>query len=217
MSDQVRILLADDHALVRRGVRLVLEEDPRLTVVAEANDGMEAIELARSSDTDLVILDVAMPKVTGLQAAREIHRRNPSARILMLSMYDSERYFLESLRVGASGYVLKSMVDRDLLHAVHSVVRGEPFVYPAALRTLLGDYLSRLRRGEIPETGPLSEREDQVVKLIAEGHTSREIARLLSISPNTVDRHRENLLAKLGLRDRTELTRYAIRNGLIEP
>ena len=217
MSEQVRILLADDHALVRRGVRLVLEEDPRLTVVAEANDGMEAIELARSSDTDLVILDVAMPKVTGLQAAREIHRRNPRARILMLSMYDSERYFLESLRVGASGYVLKSMVDRDLLHAVHSVVRGEPFVYPAALRTLLVDYLSRLQRGEIPETGPLSEREEQVVKLIAEGHTSREIARLLSISPNTVDRHRENLLAKLGLRDRTELTRYAIRNGLIEP
>jgi DNA-binding NarL/FixJ family response regulator len=217
MTELVRILLADDHALVRRGVRLVLEEDPRLKVVADASDGMEAVELARASDTDLVILDVAMPKLTGLQAAREIHRRDPDARILMLSMYDSERYFLESLRVGASGYVLKSMVDRDLLQAVHGVIRGEPFVYPAALRTLLGDYLSRVQRGEATATGPLSEREDQVVKLIAEGHTSREIARLLSISPNTVDRHRENLLAKLGLRDRTELTRYAIRNGLIEP
>jgi DNA-binding NarL/FixJ family response regulator len=217
MRQPVRILVADDHALIRRGVRLVLEEDPQLLVVAEASDGMEAVELARASDVDLVILDVAMPKLTGLQAAREITRRDPSARILMLSMYDSERYFLESLRVGASGYVLKSTVDRDLLQAVHAVIQGEPFVYPAALRTLLGDYLSRLERGEVSEDGPLSERENQVVKLIAEGHTSREIARFLSISPHTVDRHRENLLGKLGLRDRTELTRYAIRNGLIEP
>lgn len=217
MTNPVRILLADDHALVRRGVRLILEEDPHLRVVAEASDGAEAVELARAADTDLLILDVAMPRLTGLQAAREINRRNPAAKILMLSMYDSERYFLESLRVGASGYVLKSMVDRDLLHAVYSVVRGEPFVYPAAMRTLLGDYLSRLERGEVPDTGPLSERENQVVQLIAEGHTSREIAKILSISPHTVDRHRENLLAKLGLRDRTELTRYAIRNGLIEP
>ena len=217
MTEPVRILLADDHALVRRGVRLVLEEDDRLKVVAEASDGMEAVELARTPDVDLVILDVAMPKLTGLQAAREITRRDPGARVLMLSMYDNERYFLESLRVGASGYVLKSMVDRDLLQAVHAVIQGEPFVYPAALRTLLGEYLSQLDRGEVSEDGPLSERENQVVKLIAEGHTSREIARFLSISPNTVDRHRENLLAKLGLRDRTELTRYAIRNGLIEP
>lgn len=217
MTQPVRILLADDHALVRRGVRLILEEDEQLKVVAEASDGAEAVELARAPGIDLAILDVAMPKLTGLQAAREITRRDARARVLMLSMYDSERYFLESLRVGASGYVLKSMVDRDLLRAVHAVIQGEPFVYPAALRTLLGEYLSRLERGEASENGPLSERENQVVKLIAEGHTSRAIATILSISPNTVDRHRENLLAKLGLRDRTELTRYAIRNGLIEP
>ena len=132
-------------------------------------------------------------------------------------MYDHERYFLESLRVGASGYVLKSMVDRDLLGAVHAAMRGEPFVYPAALRTLVGAYLARAARGELPDSGQLTEREEQVVKLIAEGNTTREIAHALTISPRTVERHRENVLAKLGVRDRTELTRYAIRNGLIEP
>jgi DNA-binding NarL/FixJ family response regulator len=132
-------------------------------------------------------------------------------------MYDDERYFLESLRVGASGYVLKSVVDQDLLRAVDSVVEGRPFVYPGALRSLMSSYATRLQRGDTPPLGPLSEREDHVVKLIAEGHTSREIAKLLSISVHTVERHRENVLGKLGLRDRTELTRYAIRNGLIEP
>ena len=217
MSDPVRILLADDHALVRRGVRMILEEHPGLRVVAEASDGAEAVSLARSSDVDLVILDVAMPKMTGLQAAREISRREPHPRILMLSMYDNERYFLESLRVGASGYVLKSVVDQDLLRAVDAVMQGKPFVYPSALQALVSDYLARVERGEAPPSGPLTHREDQVVKLIAEGHTSREIAKILTISVHTVERHRENVLGKLGLRDRTELTRYAIRNGLIEP
>jgi DNA-binding NarL/FixJ family response regulator len=217
MTGALRILLADGHALVRRGVRLILEEHPSLRVVAEASDGVEAVALARSNDVDLVILDVAMPKMSGLQAAREISRREPHPHILMLSMYDNERYFLESLRVGASGYVLKSVVDQDLLRAVDAVARGMPFVYPGALRTLVSDYLARAERGETLPSGPLTEREDQVVKLIAEGHTSREIARLLTISVNTVERHRENVLSKLGLWDRTELTRYAIRNGLIEP
>ena len=217
MTEPFRILLADDHALVRRGVRLILEEHPGLRVVAEASDGAEAVALARSSDVDLVILDVAMPKMTGLQAAREISRREPHPRILMLSMYDNERYFLESLRVGASGYVLKSVVDQDLLRAVDAVMHGKPFVYPNALQALVSDYLARVERGEAPPSGPLTQREDQVVKLIAEGHTSREIAKILTISVHTVERHRENVLGKLGLRDRTELTRYAIRNGLIEP
>ena len=217
MTRPLRVLLADDHALVRRGVRLILEERDTLRVVAEASDGAEAVSLARSTDVDLVVLDVAMPKLTGLQAARQITRQPEHPPILMLSMYDNERYFLESLRVGASGYVLKSMVDQDLLRAVDAVVRGEPFVYPAVLRTLIGDYLARAARGDAPAVGPLTEREDQVVKLIAEGHTTRAIGTLLSISPHTVERHRENVLAKLGLRDRTEITRYAIRNGLIEP
>ncbi|WP_166133106.1 response regulator [Nocardioides ochotonae] len=213
----IRILLADDHALVRRGVRLILEQEPDLTVVAEAGDGEEAVRLLRETPVDLVVLDIAMPRTTGLQAAREISRRRDPPRVLMLSMHDNEQYFFESLRLGASGYVLKSVADEDLVGAVRAAMRGETFVYPGAMGTLVRDYLGRLRRGErVPET-VLTEREDQVLKLIAEGSSSREIAAALVISPKTVERHRANILAKLGMRDRTQLTRYAIRAGLIEP
>ena len=215
-----RILLADDHALVRRGVRLILEQEPDLTVVAEAGDGAEAVELSREVPVDLVILDIAMPRMTGLQAAREIARRSSQGeppKMLMLSMHDNEQYFFESLKVGACGYVLKSVADEDLVGACRAALRGETFVYPGAMGTLVRDYLDRLRRGErVPET-VLTEREDEVLKLIAEGLSAKEIARELTISVRTVDRHRENILSKLGLRDRTQLTRYAIRAGLIEP
>ncbi|MQW75610.1 response regulator [Nocardioides sp. dk4132] len=212
-----RILLADDHALVRRGVRLILEQEPDLSVVAEAGDGEEAVRLLRETPVDLVVLDIAMPRTTGLQAAREIARRRDPPRVLMLSMHDNEQYFFESLRLGASGYVLKSVADEDLVGAVRAAMRGEAFVYPGAMGTLVRDYLARLRRGErVPDT-VLTEREDQVLKLIAEGSSTREIAAALVISPKTVERHRANILAKLGMRDRTQLTRYAIRAGLIEP
>ncbi len=212
-----RILLADDHALVRRGVRLILEQEPDLTVVAEAGDGEEAVRLLRETPVDLVVLDIAMPRTTGLQAAREIARRRDPPRVLMLSMHDNEQYFFESLRLGASGYVLKSVADEDLVGAVRAAMRGEAFVYPGAMGTLARNYLARLRRGErVPDT-VLTEREDQVLKLIAEGSSTREIAAALVISPKTVERHRANILAKLGMRDRTQLTRYAIRAGLIEP
>ncbi|HEY0952014.1 response regulator transcription factor [Nocardioides sp.] len=215
-----RILLVDDHALVRRGVRLILDQEPDLTVVAEAADGAEAVELARSLDLDLVVLDIAMPRMTGLQAAREIGRRSSRGeppRMLMLSMHDNEQYFFESLKVGASGYVLKSAADEDLVSACRAALRGEAFVYPAAMSPLVRDYLDRLRRGErVPDT-VLTEREDEVLKLIAEGSSSKEIAAALTISVKTVERHRANILAKLGMRDRTQLTRYAIRAGLIEP
>lgn len=215
-----RILLADDHALVRRGVRLILDQEPDLTVVAEAGDGAEAVRLAREVEVDLVVLDIAMPRMTGLQAAREIGRRTArgsAPKMLMLSMHDNEQYFFESLRVGASGYVLKSVADEDLVGACRAALRGEAFVYPGAMSALVRDHLDRMRRGErVPET-VLTEREDEVIKLIAEGLSSKEIAQLLTISVRTVDRHRENILAKLGMRDRTQLTRYAIRAGLIEP
>jgi DNA-binding NarL/FixJ family response regulator len=215
-----RVLLADDHALVRRGVRLILDQEPDLTVVAEAGDGAEAVELARSTDVDLVVLDIAMPRMTGLQAAREIGRRTAKGeppRVLMLSMHDNEQYFFESLKVGASGYVLKSVADEDLVEACRAALRGEAFVYPGAMSALVRDYLDRMRRGErVPET-VLTEREDEVIKLIAEGSSSKEIAQALTISVKTVERHRANILAKLGMRDRTQLTRYAIRAGLIEP
>ncbi len=212
-----RILLADDHALVRRGVRMILDSQPDLTVVAEAADGAEALQAVRDHEVDLAILDVAMPRLTGLQAAREISKRPDPPRILMLSMHDNEQYFFESLRVGASGYVLKSVADRDLVDACRAALRGDSFLYPGAERALVKDYLERMRRGERLPRAVLTPREDEVVKLIAEGHSSREIARVLTISVKTVERHRENVLQKLGMRDRTELTRYAIRAGLIEP
>ena len=212
-----RILLADDHALVRRGVRLILDSEPDLSVVAEAADGAEAVALARENDVDLAILDVSMPRMTGLQAARELSRRKPDVRILMLSMHDNEQYFFEALKAGASGYVLKSAADQDLVDACRSAMRDEPFLYAGVMSTLVRDYLERVRRGERVPRGPLTPREEEVVKLIAEGHSSKEIAELLTISLKTVERHRANGLSKLGMRDRTELTRSAIRAGLIEP
>jgi DNA-binding NarL/FixJ family response regulator len=213
----IRILLADDHALVRRGVRLILEQQPDLRVVAEASDGAEAITLLRETEVDLVVLDIAMPTMTGLQAAREIARRREPPKILMLSMHDNEQYFFSALKLGASGYVLKSVVDEDLVEACRAAMRGEAFVYPGAMGAIVRDYLDRLARGErVPET-VLTAREDEVLKLIAEGRSSKEIARQLTISIKTVENHRANILARLGMRDRTELTRYAIRSGLIEP
>ncbi|MFF3653142.1 response regulator [Streptomyces sp. NPDC002181] len=212
-----RILLADDHTLVRRGVRLILDAEPDLTVVGEAADGAEAVAQARSLDVDLAVLDIAMPRRTGLQAARELARTRPGLRILMLTMYDNEQYFFEALRAGASGYVLKSVADRDLVEACRAALRDEPFIYPGAETTLIRTYLDRARNGgPIPER-PITEREEEILKLVAEGHSSKEIGDLLVISPKTVERHRANLLQKLGLRDRLELTRYAIRVGLIEP
>ncbi|WP_148572340.1 response regulator [Nocardioides caldifontis] len=217
MSAPTRILLADDHALVRRGVRLILDADPGLEVVAEASDGAEAVELARTAEVDLAVLDIAMPRMTGLQAAREIARRKPHLRMLMLSMYDNEQYFFEALKAGASGYVLKSAADQDLVDACHAAVRGEPFLYAGVMSSLVRDMLLRIKRGERLPQAVLTPREDEVVKLIAEGSSSKEIAAALHISLKTVERHRANVLAKLGMRDRTELTRYAIRAGLVEP
>ena len=218
MTDSgIRILLADDHALVRRGVRMILEAKPDLTVVAEAGDGAEAVALARTHQIDLAVLDVAMPRMTGLQAARELTRRHPQLPVLMLSMYDNEQYFFEALRAGASGYVLKSVADQDLINACRAAVRGELFIYPGVLTALMRSHLQRLRLGETPPENVLTPREDEVLKLIAEGHSSKSIADDLTISPKTVEHHRANILQKLGMRDRTELTRYAIRVGLIEP
>ncbi|MEU6347410.1 response regulator transcription factor [Streptomyces sp. NPDC046977] len=212
-----RILLADDHALVRRGVRLILDSNPGLTVVAEAGDGAEAIAMARLHHPDLAILDIAMPRLTGLQAARELSREQPNLSILILTMYDNEQYFFESLAAGASGYVLKSVADRDLVEACHAAVRGEPFLYPGAITALVRNFLDRAREGDTIPAKAITDREEEILKLVAEGHTSQEIADLLVISIKTVERHRANLLQKLGLKDRLELTRYAIRVGLIEP
>jgi DNA-binding NarL/FixJ family response regulator len=214
---KTRVLLVDDHAVVRSGLRMVLDAEPDIEVVAEAGDGAEAVQRALDTEVDLAILDVSMPRMTGLQAAAELHRRRPELRVLILSMHDNEQYFFEALKAGASGYVLKSAANRDLVEAVRATMRGEPFLYPAAVTALIRDYLDRARRGESTPEDPLTPREQEVVKLIAEAHTSEEIAETLVISQKTVERHRANILEKLGMRNRVELTRYAIRRGLVEP
>jgi DNA-binding NarL/FixJ family response regulator len=212
-----RLLIADDHAMVRRGLRMVLDAEPDLRVVAEAGDGAEAVRLAESMDLDLAVLDVSMPRLTGLQATAELARARPELRVLILSMHDNEQYLFEALKAGASGYVLKSAADRDLVEACRAALRGEPFLYPSGVAALIRDFLDRARDGEESPRDPLTPRELEIVKLIAEAHSTAEIAELLSISPRTVERHRENLMGKLGMRDRVELTRYAIRRGLVEP
>lgn len=212
-----RVLIADDFAVVREGVKALLERQPDLLVTAYAVDGLEAVEKATKTDVDLAILDVAMPGLTGLQAAREIARRRPDLPILLLSMHAGEQYFFEAVAAGAAGYVLKQQADRDLIDACRSALRGEPFIYPTALGVLMRRYIERVEHGQHPGRGLLTRRENEVVKLIAEGHSTLEIAALLTISGKTVERHRANILAKLGMRDRVEVTRYAIRVGLIEP
>jgi DNA-binding NarL/FixJ family response regulator len=210
-----RILVADDHALVRDGLKTVLNAEPDLEVVAQAADGAEAVERALAGDIDLAILDISMPRMTGLQAARELAHRLPELRLLMLSMYDNERFLFEALRAGASGYVLKSGADDEIVEACRAAMRGESFLYPSAVNTLVRDFLARPEKES--DHDPLTPRELEVLKLIAEGKTSKEIAQTLVLSIKTVERHRADILRRLGMRDRVDLTRYAIRRGLIEP
>jgi DNA-binding NarL/FixJ family response regulator len=204
-----RILLADDHTVVRRGLRMVLEAQPDLKVVAEAGDGIEAVERGLREPIDLAVIDVAMPRRTGLDAARELLKHRPDMRILMLSMHDVEEFCFEALKAGASGYVLKTVADKELVDACRAAMRGEPFLSPPTIQTLMRAHLDDAE-------SPLTPREREVVKLVAEAHTTEQIAELLTISPRTVERHRENILAKLGMRDRVQITRWAIRHGLIE-
>jgi DNA-binding NarL/FixJ family response regulator len=215
---KTRVLLADDHEVVRVGLSEILRNQPDFEVVAEVADGREAVDAIRShDDIHLAVLDIAMPRLTGLQAAREIAGARPGVRMIILSVHDSEQYFFEALRVGASGYVLKTAANHDLVEACRAAMRGEPFLFPGAVRALVRDYLERARAGEAVREDPLTARESEILKLIAEGHTGKQIAEALVISQKTVDRHRSNILDKLGLRDRVDLTRYAIRRGLIEP
>jgi DNA-binding NarL/FixJ family response regulator len=210
----MRILVADDHGIVRAGIKLLLERQPDLQVVAEAADGVEAVEQALRAAPALCILDVSMPRMTGLEAARAIRAQRPDTRVLMLSMHDDEHYLFEALKAGASGYVLKREADQDLVGAVRAVGRGEAFLTNAAERSIIREWMSDSTAGPAI---PLTPREEQVVKLIAEAHTNVQIAEILHLAEKTVESHRANLLRKLGMRDRVELVRYAIRRGLIEP
>jgi DNA-binding NarL/FixJ family response regulator len=211
-----RILIADDHPIVRSGLKKVLEAQDDMEVVAEAEDGADAVKKALAEDVHVAILDVSMPKTTGIQAAQELSKRKPELRLLMPSMYDSEQFLFESLRAGASGYVLKSEADHDIVEAVRRTMRGQSFLYPSAISTLVRDFVDRGRPDDEQQLDVLTPRELQVLKLIAEAYSSKQIAQELVISVKTVERHRQNILDKLGMSDRVELTRYAIRRGLIQ-
>ena len=210
----MKILIADDHGIVRSGMRLLIERQSDMEVIAEAEDGVQAVEQALASHPDCCVLDVSMPRLTGIQAARQIRQYLPETPVLILSMHDDERYVFEALKAGASGYVLKREVDQALLTAIRAVHRGDAFLTNAVERSLVREWMSDDSTG--PEE-PLSPREQEVLKLISEAHTNRDIAEILMLSEKTVESHRANLLRKLGMRDRVELVRYAIRRGLTEP
>jgi DNA-binding NarL/FixJ family response regulator len=198
---------------MRGGLRLLLDRQPDMEVVAEAADGIEAVELALRERPDICILDVAMPRMTGLEATVEIRTHAPEIAVLVLSMHDDERYLFEAMKAGAAGYVLKREADQALVEAVRAVSRGEPFMTNAAERSLIREWMADDSSGPVE---PLTLREREVLKLIAEAHTNREIGEVLHLAEKTVESHRANLLRKLGMRDRVELVRYAIRRGLIE-
>ena len=210
----IRVVIADDHGIVRSGLRMLIDRQRDMEVVAEAGDGVAALEQTQAQRPHVAVLDVSMPRMTGLQAAREIRSHVPDTRVLLLSMHDDERYFLEGLEAGAAGYVLKRAADTDLIGAVRTVAGGRTFLSDDAQRTLMDTWLEN---GSPAPDDPLTPRELEVVKLIAEAFNNRQIARTLNVSEKTVESHRANVLSKLGMRDRVELVRYAIRRGLVEP
>ncbi len=205
----LRILIADDHGIVRSGVRMLIDRQTDMSVVAEAEDGVDAVAQAISERPDVAVLDVAMPRMTGIQAAREIKAQSPDTAVLLLSMHDDERYLYEAAQAGASGSVLKRAADADLVDAVKAVASGGAFVSPHA------DGADRWLVDQPRD--PLTPRELDVVKLIAEAYTNKQIAEILHLSEKTVESHRGNVFSKLGIRDRVELVRYAIKRGLVEP
>lgn len=215
----IRILLADDHAVLRRGLRLLLDREPDFEVVAEVGNGADAVRLGLGDGAgiDLAILDITMTGMTGLDACRELKTHRPNLRCVILSMHDDERLLFEALDAGAAGYVLKSVADRELIEACRAVMRGEPFLFPEGLRALVERYLTLQRERNDDPPDLLTVRERQVVRLVAEGRSTRDIAGTLLISVKTVERHRSNIYAKLDVKDRVELTRYAIRRGLVPP
>ena len=216
MSDQIRLLLADDHAVVRSGLRMLLQAQPDMTIVGEAETGQEAIRRVAELSPDVVLMDIDMPGMNGIEATRRIKADAPAAAVLALTMYEDEQYFFEMLRAGASGYVPKRAAPDELVSAIRAVGRGEVYLYPSLAGRLVQDYLRRGPAGEgEPPSDELTPREHEVLTLIAEGFSNNEIADRLVISAKTVDRHRENIMRKLNLHNRVDLVKYALRKGLI--
>jgi len=215
--EKIRIILADDHTILREGLKVLLEKQGNIKVVAEASNGQEAVSKTVEFQPDVVILDISMPLMEGLEATRQIRREAPNVRILVLTMHDDSEFFLQLLRAGASGYVTKKSVASDLINAVEAVYRGESFFCTSMSKTLLSDYLRLVKNTEETEQEELTPREREIVKLIAEGYTNQEIAELLHRSVKTIESHRANILSKLGVHDSIELVKYAVRKKLIEP
>ena len=213
---RVRILLADDHTLVRAGLRKLLEERPDWEVIAEAGDGREAVRLAEQHKPDVAVLDVAMPLLNGIEATRQITRRVPGTRVLVLSMHADEAYVTQILQAGATGYLLKDSADVDLLKAVGEAAKGKSFFSPAIAKVMLDDYVRQLAdKGVTDRYDALSEREREIFQLIAEAKTNKEIAALLNVSPSTVETHRAHIMEKLDLHSAAEIVLYAVRRGVI--
>ncbi len=211
---KIRVLLADDHTIVREGVRLLLDAQPDITVVGEASDGQQVLALARSLTPDMVLMDIGMPLMNGLEATRALKAELPAINILILTMHEGEDYFFRILAAGASGYVLKGAASTELLNAIRAVHQGGVYLFPTMAKKLIGDYLKNQQVST--EADPLTRRERQVLKMIAEGTTNREIAEELILSLNTVQTHRLHLMEKLNLHNRSELIKYALRRGLID-
>ncbi|MGI9147303.1 MAG: response regulator [Chloroflexota bacterium] len=215
----IRVLLADDHTIVRQGVRLCLEAMGDIEVVAEAEDGQMAVQLANQLRPDVAVVDLTMPRLTGVEAIRQIKRDLPGTEVVVLSVHDSEPYVVQALRAGAAGYVLKRNAATELAAAIRAAHDGQAYLHPSIARRVLDDYLSRIHASEHGSAGAherLTPREREVLQLAAEGHTTRAIAGLLCLSTKTVEHHRASLMTKLGLHGQTELVKYAIRSGLVE-
>jgi two-component system, NarL family, response regulator NreC len=214
----IRILIADDHGIVRAGLKLLLNRIAGTEVVAEAADGREAVRLAKAFAPDIVLIDVAMPLLNGLDAARQIRRENPRIGLIVLSMYMDESYILRALDAGAKGYLIKDNADDELESAIRSVAAGRPFFSRAIADTLLEDHVHIMRKQGVKESYDLlTEREREVLHLLAEGKSNKETAAVLNLSPYTIDTHRTNLMQKLGLHNTAEIVLYAVRNSLITP
>ncbi|MBI4319836.1 MAG: response regulator transcription factor [Chloroflexi bacterium] len=214
----LRVLIADDHAVVRAGIRLLLDSQEGIQVVGEARDGAEAVAKTCELTPDIVLMDVAMAGLSGLEATREIRRTNPDTRVLMLTMHDDEEYFFQAVSLGASGYILKEATPEDVVLSLQIVSRGGVAFHPSLARKLLDDYLHRVQAGEESESySVLTEREREILRLTAQGRSAREVGEMLALSPRTVERHRANLMEKLDLHNRSEVVQYAIRKGLINP
>jgi two-component system, NarL family, response regulator NreC len=212
----VRILLGDDHTLLRNGLRKILQEQEGWEVVGEAGDGREAIRLATELEPDIAILDITMPLLNGVEATRQIVRRLPNIRVLILSMHATEAYVVQALKAGASGYLLKDSADTELIRAVSALSTGKSYFSPPVSRVLLDDYVRHLsEKGITDRYESLSEREREIFQLVAEGHSNKEIATLLFLSPATVDTHRAHILQKLDVHNTAELVLYAVRRGVI--